>query len=635
MTQSANGAISPGTASYAQGGSQAETITPNSGYLIGSITVDGGSVTVTSGSGQTVNFNNIQGTHSITATFVQITYQITFGTVGSGTTNPIGTQTYSAGQGVSITATPGAGYSFSSWSASPSGSVSFSNPSSASTTMTINGAGTITATFTQITYQVTFASVGSGTTNPIGTQTYSAGQGVSITATPITGYSFSSWSASPSASVTFGNATAASTTATIKGNGTLTASFTLNTYNVTILTSGAGNVTRSAQGPYHYGDTVTLTANPSIGYIFTGWTGGLNETGNPIQITFNANMTVTATFTQSSYSVSVMVFPSSNAGTVAASPSSPYHYGDTVNLTASPSTGYTFSGWSGDGNGTGNTRTVTVTGNMVATAIFAQINYQVSFTTYGGGSDSITNPSGIQQYTVGQIVQINATAGNGYTFSSWQTSDLITFDNVTLASTWATINGAGTITAAFTQNPTPTPTPTPISEQTPTPTTPSPSPTPQTSPIPTPNTNRTSETIAAISTDGSVTHIVIYGSLDGADVSNATISADPSASQTTVTLTLTGQSSPDGFFNITIPKEAIKYGTTPTIYVNSQAAQNQGFTKDASNYYLWYTSYTQNYELSITFTGAPSTQIWVAIIVAVIATVLVIAIVIPKIRRQN
>src|SRR5208283_16290 len=69
VTQGANGVITPGTTNVNYGGSQAFTIKPNTGYNIASITVDGSPVTVTSPTGQTVSFTNVQGPHSITATF--------------------------------------------------------------------------------------------------------------------------------------------------------------------------------------------------------------------------------------------------------------------------------------------------------------------------------------------------------------------------------------------------------------------------------------------------------------------------------------------------------------------------------------------------------------------------------------
>jgi hypothetical protein len=71
VTQSVHGTISPATASYAEGASQAEIITPDSGYYIASITVDGNPVKVASSSGQTVIFDNIQMNHTITANYTQ------------------------------------------------------------------------------------------------------------------------------------------------------------------------------------------------------------------------------------------------------------------------------------------------------------------------------------------------------------------------------------------------------------------------------------------------------------------------------------------------------------------------------------------------------------------------------------
>ncbi|MFA5365208.1 MAG: archaellin/type IV pilin N-terminal domain-containing protein [Candidatus Bathyarchaeia archaeon] len=75
--------------------------------------------------------------------------------------------------------------------------------------------------------------------------------------------------------------------------------------------------------------------------------------------------------TTSQYSITVTMSPSSVGGDVTADPLGPYTLGDVVTLTPSANSGYTFSGWSGDGvDGTGDTRVVTVTGNMDVTASF-------------------------------------------------------------------------------------------------------------------------------------------------------------------------------------------------------------------------------------------------------------------------
>ena len=80
---------------------------------------------------------------SVTANFVEISYTLTMGTSGNGTTTPVaGDHEYGEGAVVSITANPGSGYVFSSWT----GDVA--NSSSRSTTITMDEDKTVTPNFT-------------------------------------------------------------------------------------------------------------------------------------------------------------------------------------------------------------------------------------------------------------------------------------------------------------------------------------------------------------------------------------------------------------------------------------------------------------------------------------------------------
>ena len=54
VTQTANGVIAPGTTTVNYGATQSFTITPNTGYYIACLTVDGSSVAVASSSGHTL-----------------------------------------------------------------------------------------------------------------------------------------------------------------------------------------------------------------------------------------------------------------------------------------------------------------------------------------------------------------------------------------------------------------------------------------------------------------------------------------------------------------------------------------------------------------------------------------------------
>jgi uncharacterized delta-60 repeat protein len=109
-TTGTNGSISPsGTTVVSAGVSQSYTITPNAGYDIQSVTVDG----VTQGAPTaTFTFTNVQASHTISATFVAQVAATTFNIVATTGTNgsisPSGTTVVSAGVSQSYTITPNA-----------------------------------------------------------------------------------------------------------------------------------------------------------------------------------------------------------------------------------------------------------------------------------------------------------------------------------------------------------------------------------------------------------------------------------------------------------------------------------------------------------------------------------------------
>ena len=129
-------------------------------------------------------------------------------------------------------------------------------------------------------------------------------------------------------------------------------------------------------------------------------------------------------------------------------------------------------------------------------------------------------------------------------------------------------------------------------------------PTPTTSPIPTPSTT----TVPATMNGGATVDLSLGGNVTSSQMSNVTIATNQSAKTTTLTFTVTGESGNVGFSNITIPKSAVPYGTTPTIYIDGQPAQNQGYTQDTNNYYVWYTTLFTTHKVSIEFTTASSSR---------------------------
>ena len=130
------------------------------------------------------------------------------------------------------------------------------------------------------------------------------------------------------------------------------------------------------------------------------------------------------------------------------------------------------------------------------------------------------------------------------------------------------------------------------------------------SPPPTP-TRPTASTIFVTnvnttSTNGATVALVVNGNITNDQISNVVIATNQSASTTTVSFTVTGESGTTGFGNVTIPKNAVLYGTIPTIYIDGKPASNQGFTQDSNNYYVWYTTHFSTHQISIVFTQAPN-----------------------------
>jgi uncharacterized repeat protein (TIGR02543 family) len=152
---------------------------------------------------------------SITAHFHRLAgYTLTMQVYGSGTITPdAGNYSYEDGDIVDIIAMPDTGWLFGGWSGDD-----VADPTSANTTVTIDSDKIITAVFYQPLYTLTMQATDGGSVTP-GTQMYSQGTVVDITATPMEGWKFDGWSGSVA------DASLATTTVTISDNTTIVANF--------------------------------------------------------------------------------------------------------------------------------------------------------------------------------------------------------------------------------------------------------------------------------------------------------------------------------------------------------------------------------------------------------------------------
>lgn len=81
------------------------------------------------------------------------------------------------------------------------------------------------------------------------------------------------------------------------GDGRLLVTYNTMSFALSATAVGSGSITLNPPGGSHVsGTTVTVTAMPAPGYMFTGWGGALSGTGNPTSILMDDNKSLTANF---------------------------------------------------------------------------------------------------------------------------------------------------------------------------------------------------------------------------------------------------------------------------------------------------------------------------------------------------
>jgi hypothetical protein len=146
------------------------------------------------------------------------------------------------------------------------------------------------------------------------------------------------------------------------GKGCDIGAFELQFHKLTVTVKGSGTVTGNGiscpgtcSGSYPEGTAVSLTAKPTGGSSFSGWSGDCTGTGS-CNLTMSADHAVTATFVLSpKLTVKVKGAGSVTGGgmTCKSTCSKTYSAGAKVTLHAHPASGRVFAGWSGACSGTG------------------------------------------------------------------------------------------------------------------------------------------------------------------------------------------------------------------------------------------------------------------------------------------
>ncbi|MEE9460906.1 MAG: CFI-box-CTERM domain-containing protein, partial [Bacteroidales bacterium] len=206
-----------------------------------------------------------------------------------GTTDPEpGEYIYDDETDVSIRATAETNNRFSGWSGDVPEGQENDNP----LIITVDSVISIQANFIRQ-YNLTVASSAGGTTNPEpGAHTYDDGTEVILTAIPENFYNFSGWLGD----VPEGQGNDNPITITMDSGRSIQASFVLK-YDLTISVEGGG-ITSPLPGTHSYGsgETIQVRAIPDNKYEFSGWSGDVSGSMNPVKITMDSAKSIKAGF---------------------------------------------------------------------------------------------------------------------------------------------------------------------------------------------------------------------------------------------------------------------------------------------------------------------------------------------------
>ena len=447
--------VSPSSLSYAAAGeSKTVTVTSNTSWTA---TSSASWLTVSPASGSNngtitavaaANTSTSQRTATITVSGSGITRTVSVTQDGATsytlTVSPSSLSYVAAGESKTVTVT-----SNTSWTATSSASWLTVSPASGSNNGTITAVAAANTSTSQRTATITVS--GSGITRTVsvtqdGATSYTltvspsslsyvaAGESKTVTVTSNTSWtatSSASWlTVSPASGSNNGTITAVAAantstsqrtaTITVSGSGvTRTVSVTQDgaisvpTYTITAIANNNAFGTVSGGGTYQEGETVTLTAVPNSGYVFTSWNNG--STANPLIFTATENVTYIATFeNENNVTMYTITVESSNNQMGTVTGGGRFAAGTTITIEAHPNEHFRFVHWQ-DGN-TDNPREITVNSNATYTASFEAIpQYTITATAGLGGA---INPNGGVTVYEGDDKEFIITADEGYRIKS-------------------------------------------------------------------------------------------------------------------------------------------------------------------------------------------------------------------------
>jgi hypothetical protein len=389
-TAGANGDISgAGPVSVNYGGTVFYTsIIPAVGYHIADVLVDGASV----GAVTSYSFANVTANHTISATFATNSFAITMNAGASGTIS--GPATVKYGDNPTYSFTPNIGYHVADVTFNGASFGALTSYTFLSGVSGINANLTIAAVFAIDTFKVTMNSGANGSISGSSTAIYGSSAGYTIT--PAVGYHVADVlldgvSVGAVTSYTFTNVTT---------NHTISASFAINSYNITAMAGANGSI--SGPATVNYSGSASYTITPAVGYhvanvLVDGASVDAVTSYNFTNIT--ANHTISASFAINSFNITA----TAGANGSISGPAT-VTYGGIASYSITPAAGYRVANVLVDGVSVGAVTSYSlsnVTANHTISATFAALADLVA--------TSVTGPGSVNR---GKSISVSSNVGN-------------------------------------------------------------------------------------------------------------------------------------------------------------------------------------------------------------------------------
>lgn len=407
VSPSEGGTISPSSGTYSEGETVTLTGTPSTGWRF---------VRWEGDLSSTQNLSTLTMTkdYSVVGIFEKRNFPLTINIEGFGEVEERviqqKTTDYPYQTVVELTPIPDEGWRFVDWSGDLNGN-------EVPKQITVDGEKTVTAKFERKNYPLTINIVGEGTVTetvlPQRTTQYPFETIVELTPVPLEGWEFVEWSGDLS-----GNENPQ--LIVVDGDKSVTVTFQLKTYPVNVSVEGSGTISLEPQlEAYQHGSTVTLTSVPSEGWEFIEWSGDIESTTVPLEVTVTSELNIVGVFGRKDYPLTVNVIGEGSVEErIIPQRTTQHPYETLVELTSKPTDGWVFYRWRGDLSGNENPITIEIDESKTVTSEFKSIDELLTIEIIGEGTVEIQQES-FESNRSRSRISLTTAPTEGWRFVEW------------------------------------------------------------------------------------------------------------------------------------------------------------------------------------------------------------------------